>query len=302
MEKTNKNNRIINIKSGFIPLPMLVIGFTVIVSVGFTFGLSKIMNTDNNPAAILAQLFEESTPTPVPSLSPSPEVSESPTPEPSESPILPVSTPSSTPIPTPEPTPIPTPTPTPLPPPAHCSIQLVYKLGNVDVRLFELGYSRQRLNELLSYAEKQWEGALGTDLFNNYQGSVNTVNFILDPAFKFKNGEDYDYTDVSYQKIYSNGTVEHFTLNIFTAVFNHATNTSNVYLGSLADDGKLIESALIREMMHGFGHAIGLFNFKTKEAAYSNSVMLGGKWLVSSYWPKLSQEDINYAKDFCNGN
>mgnify|MGYP001596099169 FL=1 len=169
------------------------------------------------------------------------------------------------------------------------------------MRLFELGYSRQRLNELLGYAEKQWEDALGIDLFNNYQGTVNTVNFILDPAFKFKNGEDYDYTDVSYQKIYSNGTVDHFMLNIFTALFDYAAN-SNVYLGSLADEGKLIESALIREMIHGFGHAIGLSNLKTQEAFNSNSVMLGGKWLVSSYWPKLSQEDINYVKDFCKNN
>ena len=302
MNKENKNKKIVSIKSGFIPISILVSAFAVIISVGFTFGLSKIMNIDNNPAALIAQLFEESTPTPTPILSPSA------TPEPSESPVGPVSTPSPTPrptlklTPTPTPTPTPPPTPTPLPPPAHCSIQLTYKLGNVDVRLFELGYSRQRLNELLGYAEKQWEDALGIDLFNNYQGTINTVNFILDPAFKFKNGEDYDYTDVSYQKIYSNGTAEHFTVNIYTALFDYAVGPNNVYLGSSADEGKLMESALIREMMHSFGHALGLANLKTEEAFKSNSVMLSGKWLVSSYWPKLFQEDINYAEDFCKNN
>lgn len=283
----------------------------VIFIVAASFGIGKIINAGGNYANLIKDLVYK----PTPENNRAAEVLEAPSDSPEEndniaveqiesdleleSDLEPTPEAASEIILEPTPEPAPTPTPTPEPPPKHCSIQLTYKLGAVDVKLFEMGYSREGINELLAYAEKQWEDALDIDLFNNYQDTPNTVNIVNDPSFKFRDGEDYDYTDITYQQIFSNGTVGLFTLNIHSSVFYYATALGNPRLGN-GSDRDFMESALIREIMHGFGHAMGLKNLNTDKARQENAAMSGGKWLVSSYRPTLSQEDKDYAKIFCS--
>jgi hypothetical protein len=223
----------------------------------------------------------------------------SPTPKKSNTPAPAVrGTSAPTQTPAPAPTPSPTPIPTPIPDPAHCSIPLIYKIGSVAPIFFERGFSRQNIVDIVHESVKEWEDALGKDLFYHDENISGNINFNNESATN--NAEGYGI--LTGKDEYKNGTIGSFSMKIYgQSLFTFIDVGSFSNYGGPADKDTFEESLIRRTVLKQLGHAIGLDSLPYEQASKKDSVMIGGgKWAMTSYMPKLSSDDISFAKSFCN--
>lgn len=281
------------------------------ISVGLTMGMDKLASTII-VADIVSKNNQENEVTPiisstpiVPTESSGPEdkledlkeILES-TSTPSPSPIKtksPSPSPTSSPSPTPTPVPTPKPTPTPIPDPALCSLDLTYKVDFIHTIFFEKEFTRDEINSYVSEAEKKIEDALGRDIFKKDSSSKNTINFVNDPLSSNENG----YGKLVIEKAYKNGAIESFNSYIYSALFTYAGSSDNSYMGPSASADKLREYLLKKNILKQFGHMLGSPSLNQSSASAKDSIMIGKGWVMTSYEPKLTSDDINHLKKFC---
>jgi len=194
--------------------------------------------------------------------------------------------------------------PTPTPAPAHCSLKLTYRVGRVDDFFTQKGFTSAKLNELLEYSEKQWEDALGKDIFEQGNNGPNAINFIVDPLGAGSANAEGHYGRLYSDRVYPNGTVEGFTIKIYSELFTYAAQPRLLYYGEPTTQDKLNEAVVARVITHELGHAIGLGHLDLEKVEYKESIMIGGKsgGYATSYLPKLTSDDLNLLKDFCGTN
>ena len=99
-----------------------------------------------------------------------------------------------------------------------------------------------------------------------------------------------------YRKIYDNGAIGGFTINIYDELFSYHTQADLSHFEDEINKDKLNEALIKRTVMHELGHVLGLGHVDSPDTA----IMIGWNWTISSYNPMLLKEDIDYAKHFCN--
>lgn len=186
--------------------------------------------------------------------------------------------------------------------PNHCSLELKYRVGRVDDFFVQKGFTGTKLSELLIYSEKQWEDALGKDIFRQDNNSPNTINFIVDALGEGSANAENHYGRLYHDKTYPNGTVERFTIKVFSELFTYAAQPYLLYYGEPTTQDKLTEAEVARVITHELGHALGLGHLDLEEVEHKESVMIGGETggYATSYLPKLTEDDISLLKEFCN--
>ncbi len=301
----------------FIAIFILVFVSITAVSVGLTAGMDRLVGSlisaeiDNttpdktktptptptktgSPQDVLDGIKDAINPTVTASPSKTPTVSKTPAPT-----VIKTATPapSKTPSPTPTPTPTKAPTPTPTPSyPTACSVELEYKIGTISSVYFEKGFSRGKLNEIVSDAEKKWEDAVGKSLFKKTDSASNEIIFSSTPITSNAEG----YGSLNIEKSYPNGTIQNFDVTIYSALFTYAENSGNGYVGPATNTEKLREYLLKKNVMKQMGHALGVQSVKSSDVKIKESIMVGfGGWVMTSTDPKLSADDIALAKKNC---
>jgi hypothetical protein len=298
----------------FIVIFILVFVSITAVSVGLTAGMDRLVGSlisaeidatpdktkaptpaptkTDNPQDVLEDIKDAINPTPSASPSKTPTNSKTPTPTVTKTATP---TPTKTPSPTPVPTQAPTPTPTPSYPTA-CSVELEYKIGTINSVYFEKGFSRGKLNEIVSDAEKKWEYAVGKSLFKKTDSASNEI--VFSNTYITSNAEGY--VSLNIEKSYPNGTIQNFDVTIYSALFTYAENGGNGYMGPATNTEKLREYLLKKNVMKQMGHALGIASVKSSDVKAKESIMVGfGGWVMTSTDPKLSADDITLAKKNC---
>ncbi len=307
MKKLNKkiqleNNKEAGFSDAYLLIPLVVT--SILFSVNLYMSKAIVINQSDQVATIDYE-------TPTVSLSPLPIVLDSTTPMPLSKALYGPATPSPTPTPKHSLSPTPTtslhspssgqatssvfPMPTTLP--ARCSTTLKYKVGQIDGDFYIKGFDRDRLAAIVDGAAKQWNDAIGMNLFQRTNDAPNVINFTSNSSGAAINNGDYAHID--YSKVYSNGMVGGFTISFYDFLFYILEKPDLSYYGEPVDQDKLLESIINRIVLHMMGRAFGLSSNDNVNQILGTSIMSGGEWMPTSYLPTLLTEDKELGKKFC---
>lgn len=177
--------------------------------------------------------------------------------------------------------------------PNRCS-PLTYKIGRIDGKFVEEGYNADNLLDLAEYAERQWEDDLYKELFTYDPDSSNAIDFFVDDLNKLDPGQD-SYGRI-YPDVFRNGAVGGFRIVVFSQLFSYTAQPQQIYKGGLGPKSLYDKNLITQILMHEFGHALGFLNHLDNPEA----MLAKNSPIVSSYQPKLTTDDVNILKNWCN--